>query len=204
MQNAKSFLETLLTDLISFVQSPTSFSRQILERKNIISRYLLVFVTVSHSYYLFLPSYLILLNVIGILVFFIIIGMIYYFSQEAVLILEEESGRPFDDDRFFYVVAYCYGLASAIGMILNILTNILALVFCKFLIVGIFVATICNIPITLLVLFYYIKVTQAISPASNPVTRFFELVSQSFITTCKEGLGFKAIGDMMVDWRELR
>jgi hypothetical protein len=129
--------------------------------------------------------------------------MIYYYSQEALLILEQETGKAFDDSRFFYIIAYCYGLASAVGFVLNLIANILALSLSEFLIVGVFIAAILNIPITLLVLFYCVKVTSAVCPNSNPVGQFLELVSQSFIVTCKEGLGFKALSEMLIDWREL-
>jgi len=203
MSSASIFLKTLLADLKNFVKHPTRTISEILSRKTPVTRALLVFVIFTNCYFLFLPSFLLLLNIIIFFIFFISLGSVYYFSQEMAISYEEETGADVED-RFFYVVAYCFGLAGFIGFILNFLANFVFIVFNKFLVVGVFWATLFTIPVSIIYFFYCIKVTAVLCPNSNAVSKYIEQISQSFIVTCKEGLGFKAVSELLIDWRELK
>lgn len=203
MSSASIFLKTLLADLKNFVKHPTRTISEILSRKTPVTRALLVFVIFTNCYFLFLPSFLLLLNIIIFFIFFISLGSVYYFSQEMAISYEEETGADVED-RFFYVVAYCFGLAGFIGFILNLLANFVFIVFNKFLVVGVFFATLFTLPIALIYFFYCIKITAVLCPNSNAVSKYIEQISQSFILTCKEGLGFKAVSELLIDWRELK
>lgn len=203
MSSASIFLKTLFADLKNFVKHPTRTISEILSRKTPVTRELLVFVIFTNCYFLFLPSFLLLLNIIIFFIFFISLGSVYYFSQEMAISYEEETGADVED-RFFYVVAYCFGLAGFIGFILNLLANFFFIVFNKFLVVGVFFATLFTLPIALIYFFYCIKITAVLCPNSNAVSKYIEQISQSFILTCKEGLGFKAVSELLIDWRELK
>jgi hypothetical protein len=203
MSSASIFLKTLLADLKNFVKHPSRTISEILSRKTPVTRALLIFIIFTNCYFLFLPSFLLLLNIIIFFIFFISLGSVYYFSQEMAISYEEETGADVED-RFFYVVAYCFGLAGFIGFILNLLTNFFFIVFNKFLVVGVFFATLFTLPIALIYFFYCIKITAVLCPNSNAVSKYIEQISQSFILTCKEGLGFKAVSELLIDWRELK
>ena len=203
MSSVSIFLNTLLADLKNFLREPTRTTSAIVTRKTPVTRALLVFVIFTNCYFLFLPSFLLLLNIIIFFIFFISLGSVYYFSQEMAISYEEETGADVED-RFFYVVAYCFGLAGFIGFILNFLANFVFIVFNKFLVVGVFWATLFTIPVSIIYFFYCIKVTAVLCPNSNAVSKYIEQISQSFIVTCKEGLGFKAVSELLIDWRELK
>lgn len=203
MSSAVIFLKTLSADLKNFISHPTRTTSEILSRKTPVTRALLFFVIFTNCYFLFLPSFLLLLNIIIFFIFFISLGSVYYFSQEMTISYEEETGADVED-RFFYVVAYCFGLAGFIGFILNFVANLIFILFNKFLVVGVFFATLCTLPIAIIYFFYCIKITAVLCPNSNAVSKYIEQISQSFILTCKEGLGFKAVSELLIDWRELK
>jgi hypothetical protein len=203
MSSYSIFLKTLFADLKNFLRYPTRTTTEILGRKVAISRALLIFIIFTNSYFLFLPSFLLLLNIIIFFIFFISLGSLYYFSQEMSISYEEETGVDLED-RFFYVIAYCFALAGFIGFLLNFFANLLFISLNKFLVVGVFWATLSTMPIAIIYFFYCLKVTSVLCPNSNPVSKYMEQISQSFIVTCKEGLGFKAVSEMLIDWRELK
>jgi hypothetical protein len=203
MSTTSTFIKTLFTDLKNFLLRPSRTTSAILSRGTPVTRSTLFFIILVNSYFLFLPSFLIMLNVIIFFIFFISLGSVYYFSQEMNILYQEETEQG-TEDRFFYVIAYCFALAGFMGLILNLLANVLFIVFCKFVIEGVFWATLFSVPVTIVYLFYCIKITSVLCPSSNPVSKYIEQISQSFILTCKEGLGFKAVSELLIDWRELK
>lgn len=196
------FIKTIFQDLRMLITSPHLAFEQILAREDWkLSRACLVFVVVMHSYYFLLPSSLLILNILAILFFFLAIGTMYYFMQECLIIFKEQHSYQQADDDILYLIAYIFALANIPAMILNIINNLIAVIVFDNLLVGICFAIVFGIPILLLSFYYPLRFFAYISNEKASWRLMLELFVTSFITTCKENLGIKAVKDILIDWR---
>lgn len=194
----------IIQDISKVLASPEKRFQEILLSEKIYSSPLeLSFILFMHLYYLFLPSYLIVINVLVVLMIFIVTGMVYYFMQECLLVYKEANGINIQEDKFFYTIAYCSALANIPALALNLLSNILSIVVTGNLIVGIFFAVLFNFVVLAIWLIYPLKLMKVITGRKHNIKIFFELVAASFITTCKEQLGYKAVKEIFYDFRGL-
>ncbi|MBT6843162.1 MAG: hypothetical protein HOA17_05125 [Candidatus Melainabacteria bacterium] len=198
------FIKTIFQDLRMMIASPRLAFEEMLAREDWkLDRAYLVFILLMHSYYLLLPSYLLVLNILAILFFFLLIGTMYYFMQEVLIIFKEQHSYQQADDDMLYLIAYIFALANIPAMILNIISNLVALIFFDNLLVGICFALVFSLPILVLALYYPLKFFAYVSNDKASWRLMLELFVTSFITTCKENLGIKAMKDLLIDWRRV-
>lgn len=199
------YCKQVFNDTKSILEKPHEAFTRILSSGEIkASRLDILFIILLHTYYLFLPSYLIMINILAILFFFILVGFMYYFSQECLIIYKENNSQDLDDDRFLYTIAYCFALANVPAFLLNIVNNLVSIILADNLLVGIFWAVLINIPIGIVAFVYPLKLLKCLTNRDYNVTIFFEISMRSFITTCRQALGLQAIRDIAIDWQEGR
>ncbi len=191
-----------LRDIQKVFRSPVQGFREILESRKIYSsQWHLSFVLFMHLYFLFLPSYLIVINILVLLMIFILSGMLYYFAQECFLIYKESHRLDIQDDKFFYTIAYCFAIANIPGFILNLFLNIVSISFSDNFIVGLAIAVVLNFIALIFCWFYPLKFMQVITGKNKNIGVFFGLIASSFIVTCKQQLGFKAVKEIFFDFQ---
>ncbi len=203
MNKILPYLKQVLADTKSMLKNPTETFMIILSSGEIkASRLDIFFVVLLHTYYIFIPSYLIMINILAILFFFLLVGLMYYFMQECLIIYKENHAQDIDDDRFLYTIAYCFAIANVPAFILNVVNNLVSIVLADNLLVGIFWAVLINIPILIVALLYPLKLFKVITNRDYNLTIFFEVGMRSFITTCRQALGLQAVRDIAIDWQE--
>ncbi len=204
MQTILHVFKTIKSDLSSMLKDPESFFKSNLEAKS--ERFTpanLVFIAFMHSYFIFLPSYLVMFNILAIIIFFLLLGLMYYFMQEAFLAYQEHSNLDEEiDDRFFYTIAYLFSLAQIPVLILILINNILCLILNTNVIVGVFWATLLSLPIAIFSLYYPLKLMPLITGRENNLPILIEFVSRSFTTTCGQALGLRAIQELWIDFKD--
>ncbi len=205
MNKILPYLKQVLADTQSMLKNPTETFMIILSSGEIkASRLDIFFVVLLHTYYIFIPSYLIMINILAILFFFLLVGLMYYFMQECLIIYKENHSQEIDDDRFLYTIAYCFAIANVPAFILNIVNNLVSIALSNNLLVGIFWAVLINIPILIVALLYPLKLFKVITNRDYNMTIFFEVGMRSFITTCRQALGLQAVRDIAIDWQEAK
>ncbi len=197
---AETFKE-IFEDIKSVIRTPTeTFTRILNSPRLYYSKVWIVFIIFMNTYYLFLPSNLVTMNIIAIVMFFLAIGFTYYFMQEVTIDFKEARSIE-DEDKSFYKVAYAFSIANAPALFLNVLNNFLCLLLTKNLIVGVFFAGLISVPISILGLVYVLKVLKVISHGQATLQDLVEVSSRSFITTLQETLGLRAIQELIEDFK---
>jgi hypothetical protein len=205
MNKISAYLKQIRVDTKSVLSKPHETFTRILSSGEVkASRLDILFIVLLHTYYIFIPSYLIMINILAILFFFILVGFMYYFMQECLIIYRENNAQDIDDDRFLYTIGYCFALANIPAFILNIVNNLVSIVLADNLLVGIFWAVLINIPIAIVAFVYPIKLLKCITSRDYNVTTYFEIGMRSFITTCRQALGLQAMRDIAIDWQEAK
>lgn len=204
MNNLKRFAKQVWQDFKLLVSNPSVLFKDILTSKEIkYSKFHIVFILLMNSYFLFVPSFLVMVNILAILFFFICIGVMYYFMLEVLILYQEHGGDAPEDDRFLYSIAYGFSIANMPAMFLSLISNLLCVIFTKDLLVGIFFALLFSIPILFVSLFYPIRFIATITQKeSGNLKLLIELSVRSLITTFKEAFGFDAIQEIWVDYKE--
>ncbi len=198
-----TYLKQVTTDTRSAIRKPhETFVRIISSGEIKATRLDILFILLLHTYYIFIPSYLIMINILAILFFFLLVGFMYYFMQECLIIYKENNSQDVDDDRFLYTIAYCFAIANVPAFILNLINNLVSIVLSDNLLVGIFWAVLINIPIAIVALYYPLQLFKVITNRDYNLTIFFEVGLRSFITTCRQALGLQAVRDIAIDWQE--
>jgi hypothetical protein len=161
----------------------------------------ILFILLMNTYYVFIPAFMVIMNIIIFLAFMVFAGIGYYFAQEAFIIYKEHKGDPEMDDRYFYTVAYCFALANVPAMLYLLLVNLFAFAFSKYEVIAIFVAMVLSLPALFLALYPPLKLMKFISGSDYNIQLFADLIVSSFIKACNEWLGFKALQEMWVDYQ---
>lgn len=204
MEKLKSFAKLVWQDFKSLIKNPNEFFKNLLLTKEIkYSKLYIIFILLMNSYFLFVPSFLVMVNILAVIFFFISIGLMYYFVLEVLILHQEYSNETVDNDRFLYTIAYGFSIANMPAMFLTLANNLLCVIFAKDLLVGIFFAIIFNIPIFLVSLFYPLRFIATVTQKeSGNLKLLIELSARSLITTFKEAFGFDAIQEIWVDYKE--
>lgn len=202
------FIEKIVSDFSSFIKGPKSFFESVLRIEEFhVSKPMLVFVFFMHCYFVFLPSYLTLFNILAIVILFLSLANIYYFSQEAYLRYCELSGfKRSDSDGFgrnFYRVAYVHALAGIPILILNLLNNVFSFVYSDNFLVAAFVATLMNLPIMLIAFYMAYKLSVVVNQGDEPIKNFFDFYLRALIKALEQGFGLFTIKEIKLDWQEL-
>lgn len=194
-------LVNILQDLKLLVLNPRLAFKTILNRSDwTLSKGHLVFIILMNTYFVFLPSALLSLNILAILFFFIAIGLMYYFMQEVLIVYQEQHNHDNSGEDMLYLIAYAFAIANLPAMILSVLVNIFAISLNENLLVGVFWAIVFSLPVLLIAVYYPLRLFIYINNDKASWTLMLELIIQSFIQTCKEMLGFRAVGDILIDW----
>lgn len=127
----------------------------------------------------------------------------YYFMQEVLIVYKEQHSHENSDEDMFYLIAYAFALCNIPAMILSLLVNVLAISFNENLLVGIFWAIVFSFPVMAIAIYYPYRLFTYISDSKAHWALFFELIVQSFINTCKESVGIRAVRDILVDWQRV-
>lgn len=204
MEKLKSFAKPVWQDFKSLLKDPNAFFKTLLATREIkYSKANIIFVLLMNSYFLFLPSFLVMVNILAVIFFFICVGLMYYFMLEVLILYQEYNNETVEDDRFLYTIAYGFSIANMPAMFLTILNNLLCVIITKDLLVGIFFAILFNIPILFVSLFYPLRFIATITQKeSGNLKLLIELSARSLITTFKEAFGFDAIQEIWVDYKE--
>ena len=205
MNKIATYFKQVMADTQSMLKQPHETFMRILSSGEIkASRLDIFFVILLHTYYIFIPSYLIMINILAILFFFLLVGFMYYFMQECLIIYKENNAQDIDDDRFLYTIAYCFAIANVPAFILNIINNLVSIALADNLLVGIFWAVLINIPIAIVAFVYPLKLIKCLTNRDYNITTYFEVGMRSFITTCRQALGLQAVRDIAIDWQEAK
>lgn len=195
---------TIIEDIKKVLPKPQEAFDQILLDQNFkLEKKHILFAIFMNTYYILVPSYFVALNILVILMFFILIGVMYYFSQECMIIYKEnrEIGDETSDDLFFYRIAYCFALANIPALLYSVISNTLSLLFTKYLIVGMFIALLLTFPGLIFSFLYPLKLMRIITRRKHNLKTLIELAMQSFIRTCNELLGYRAVREV---WEDLK
>ncbi len=205
MNKVLTYLKQVIADSKSMIRNPQELFASILNGGEIkASRLDIAFVILMNTYYIFVPSYFIMINILAILFFFLLVGAMYYFMQECLMIYRENHSQDTDDERFLYTIGYCFAIANVPAFLLNVLNNLVSILLAKNLLVGVFWAVLINIPIIILAFLYPLKLMRVITTREYNIVTFFEVGMRSFITTCRQALGLQAMRDIAIDWQEAR
>lgn len=204
MKDFQSFAKQVWQDFRLLLSNPSEFFRAILSSKEIkYSKFHIVFILLMNSYFLFIPSFLVMVNILVILFFFLAIGTMYYFALEVFILHQEYSSDAPEEDRFLYSIAYGFSIANMPAMFLSLVNNLLCVILSKDLLLGIFFALLFSIPILFVSLFYSTRFIAIITQKeSGNLKLLIELSLRSLITTLKEACGLDAIQEIWIDFKE--
>lgn len=198
-------------DALSAIAAPSKTFASILEtRESKFNAACLLFLVIMNTYWLFLPSSWLVLNLMTLPLFIVAVGMMYYFSQECFILFQEnfiENNQSTElekiDGRYFYTIAYCFALANVPALIYSIIINytciIYSSVFFQNPIIGMAMAAALNLPALFLSLIYSLKALKAITKQDSNLPLFMDVIWTSFLFTAKEWLGLRAIRDIFID-----
>jgi hypothetical protein len=197
----KSSSNSVIADIKSVLLKPKSTFQSILEStNNYFSPKHLIFTLVMNLYYLFIPSFLLLLNILIFVAPLILVAMAYYFAQDGLLLYKDNTAKELED-KFFYRIAYCFALANLPTLIFALLVNYIPIIFSEFLVVGIFWAIVLSTLLIFLAPIYPLKLLAVLTGQNFNLPLLMDLLSTSFLLTIKEKFGLKALQEITVDLR---
>lgn len=192
----------IFEDIQSLLKNPENVFENILSsNRNFSTKSFILFSFFLNTYYVFLPSYLIIFNILSLFIFFLLLALSYYFMQEMFLVYQETREEEVQDENFFYKVAYCYALANIPSLCLNLIANIFCLILLDNILVALFMAALVNVPIAMIGVFYSLKVLKVISKAEYDLQNFIEISFRSMITAIQENFGLRAMQELFEDFR---
>lgn len=199
----KTSTNSILIDIKSTLLRPKSTFQSILESSNnYFSPKHLIFILILNIYYLFIPAFLLLLNILIFIAPLIFIAMAYYFSQDGLLLYRDNVSRDLED-KFFYRIAYCFALANLPALIFAFSVNYIPLIFSEFLVVGVFWAIVLSFFILFIAPIYPLKLLSVLTGQNFNLPLFLDLLSTSFLLAVREKFGIKALQEIFVDLKTL-
>ncbi len=184
--------------------NPTETLTKIIEDDSfIIQKKHFIFTVLMNVYYLFVPSTLLAVHIFAPLFAMVSCGVMYHFAERASVIYQEEGMKGINDNKFFYKIAYCFALANIPGLLFAIVHNIISFVYAGNFFLGLLYAFFLNIFWFIAAIFYPLIMMSVISRKKWDVVGVTKLMIQSSLITIKEFLGYKAVKELIADYKDL-
>lgn len=192
----------IFEDIQLLLKNPESVFESILSStRNFYTKPYILFSFLLNTYYVFLPSYLIIFNILSLFIFFLLLALSYYFMQEIFLVYQETKAQEIEDEKFFYKIAYCFAIANIPSLCLNLLANVFCLVLLDNILVALFMAALMNVPVAMVGVFYSLKVLKVVSNAEYDLQNYIEISFRSLISAVQENFGLRAMQELFDDFK---
>lgn len=197
LPDQKDFFKKLIDDYFEFLKAPKEFLKRQLNDfdSSLVDKSLVVFVVLMHSYFVFLPSFLLGTNLMSLILVFFYVGVLYFTSQICLQNHQENIGINSFDSKKLYVFAYAFSLAELTGLFLNIIILFFNLTHI-FSFVGWLLGFFFMIPVALVVAFLKLSIFKVVEPEALSIVTLFRLSIEALIETIRGKFAFDA-------WREL-